>query len=91
MCQRALENLPDDQVDGPTHRQDIAGGFAMAGLNAEALDLIESVLSERAGPGRVELQLDPMLRSLHDEPRWQKLMAEPGEGQINRVEGDEAR
>jgi TolB-like protein len=76
VCQQALEHLPDDQVDGPLHRQDIAGGFAMAGLNAEALELIESVLSGRAGPGRVELQLDPLLRSLHDEPRWQKLMAE---------------
>jgi hypothetical protein len=76
VCQQALENLPDDQIDGGLHRQDIAGGFAMAGLNAEALDLIESVLSGGFGPSRVELQLDPMLRSLHEEPRWQKLMAE---------------
>jgi hypothetical protein len=77
VCGLALKNLRDDQFDRNVHRQDIAGGFAMAGLNAEALDLIESVLSERAGPSRVELQLDPLLRSLHEEPRWQKLMAEP--------------
>jgi len=76
-CQQALENLPNDQFDGGNHREDIAGGFAMAGLNAEALDLIESVLSDRAGPSRVELQLDPLLRSLHDEPRWKAVMAEP--------------
>ena len=78
VCQQALEHLPDDAWDRNFHRQDIAGGFAMAGLNAEALDLIESVLSDRAGPSRVELQLDPLLRSLHDEPRWQALMVEPG-------------
>ena len=77
VCQRALEHLPDDAWDRNVHRGDIAGGLAMAGLNAEALDLIESVLSERAGPSRVELQLDPLLRSLHDEPRWQAVMAEP--------------
>jgi TolB-like protein len=76
ICQQALEHLPDDAWDRNLHRSDIAGGFAMAGLNTEALDLIESVLSDRAGPSRVELQLDPMLRSLHEEPRWQKLMVE---------------
>jgi TolB-like protein len=84
VCHQALANLPDDQFDRNFHRQDIAGGFAMAGLNAEALDLIESVLSERGGPSHVELQLDPMLRSLHDEPRWQKLMAEPGATKTQR-------
>ncbi len=77
VCHQALQHLPDDAWDRNFHRQDIACGFAMAGLNAEALDLIESVLSDRAGPSRVELQLDPLLHSLHDEPRWQKLMAEP--------------
>jgi tetratricopeptide (TPR) repeat protein len=78
VCQQALENLPDDQFDGSAHRQDIAGGFAMSGLNADALDLIETVLSDRGGSSRVELQLDPLLRSLHEDPRWQTLMAEPG-------------
>jgi TolB-like protein len=77
ICQQALEHLPDDAWDRNFHRQDIAGGFAMAGLNAEALDLIESVLSDRAGPSRVELQLDPLLHTLHDEPRWKAVMAEP--------------
>ena len=78
VCQQALEHLPDDQFDRNYHRQDIAGGLAMAGLNAQALDLVEDVLSDRGGPSRVELQLDPLLRSLHDEPRWQALMAKPG-------------
>jgi len=77
-CKLALDHLPDDQFDRNYHRQDIAGGLALAGLGSEALDLVESVLSDRGGPSRVELNLDPMLRSLHDELRWQAMMAEPG-------------
>lgn len=75
-CNQALEHLPDDAWDRNFHRQDIAGGLATAGLNAEALDLIESVLSDRVGPSRVELQLDPLLHNLHDEPRWLAVMEE---------------
>ncbi|MGH8035911.1 MAG: hypothetical protein ACREO9_11840, partial [Lysobacterales bacterium] len=76
-CKLALDNLPDDAWDRNFHREDIAGGLAMAGLNAQALDLIEIVVAEPAGPTRVELQLDPLLKTLHEESRWQVLMAEP--------------
>jgi len=74
-CQQALEHLPKDAYDSPFHREDIAGALALAGLNEKALDLIASLLSEAAGPTRTELRLNPLLTSLHDEPRWQALVA----------------
>jgi len=77
VCDAALQNLPDDQFDRNLHRTDIAGGLAMAGLKSEALNLIEDVITDRGGPSRTEMQLDPMLRTLHDQPRWQTLMGPP--------------
>jgi len=77
-CQRALDNLPEDAIQLSAHRADIAGGLAMAGMKSEALDLVESVLSEPYGQTPVEIRLEPTLVSLHDEPRWKALMAEPG-------------
>jgi len=69
--------LPQDAYDSPFHREDIAGALALAGLKDESLKLVEGLLSERAGPTRAGLQLDPFLKSLHDESRWQDLMAAP--------------
>lgn len=74
-CQRALDQLPDDQYDHNFHCADLAGGFAMAGLHEQALDLLETVLSERFGPTPMEIRLNAMLRDLHHEPRWQALTA----------------
>jgi len=74
VCQQALEQIPDDAVQWGQHHADIAGALAMAGLNEMALDLVESVLAKPYGVNRVELELDPKLRSLHDEPRWQAIM-----------------
>jgi TolB-like protein/cytochrome c-type biogenesis protein CcmH/NrfG len=76
-CLRALEQLPKDAYDRNYHRTEIAGGLALAGLNEQALDLLDEVMAEPAGPTRTELQLGADLRSLHGEPRWQKLMARP--------------
>jgi len=74
-CMQALALLPNDTYDRPFHREDIAGALALAGLEDESLDLVQGLLSERAGPTRTELQLNPLLTNLHDEPRWQALMA----------------
>ena len=77
-CTQALERLPKDAYDRNYHRTEIAGGLALAGLNEQALDLLENIMAETAGPTRTQLKLDVELRSLHGEPRWQKLMAQPG-------------
>jgi hypothetical protein len=75
-CQQALDHLPADQYDRNYHRAELAGGLALAGLKEQALDLVESILSEPFGPSPTELQLDAILRDLHGEPRWQALMDE---------------
>jgi TolB-like protein/cytochrome c-type biogenesis protein CcmH/NrfG len=73
-CARALQQLPIDAYDRSFHREDIAGALALAGLDQQTLDLVASLLAERAGPTRAELRINPFLTGLHGQPRWRDLM-----------------
>ena len=76
VCGRALEEIPFDGFDGPTYRHNAARGYALAGLDDLALGVLAEANESRVAPSRNELLLDPFLESLHDDPRWEQLIAE---------------
>jgi len=76
LCGRAMEEMPFDAFDGPTYRHNVARGYALAGLVDLAFEALAEASESRAAPCRNELLLDPFLESLHDDPRWERLIAE---------------
>ncbi|MEJ2514298.1 MAG: hypothetical protein P8102_03625 [Gammaproteobacteria bacterium] len=77
-CEASLAGLPPDALEKPRWTTALAGGYAMAGLDDRAFEILQSVVSLPTAPGKVRLGLEPMLKALQDDPRWEKLIAEAG-------------
>ena len=76
---RAAELLPEtrDAFDGPILTVSRARIYLMCGDHETTLALLEHSLQTPAGITRNELRLDPVWDDLRDNPRFQKLIAEP--------------
>lgn len=75
-CQKTFETLPNDVFEGGYLKVEIAKGLALAGLSEQAIDMIESYLSNPSGYGPVRTDLEPAFRALRDHPRFQQLIAD---------------
>ncbi len=57
-------------------RVEVARGLALAGLDEQALDMIELYLELPSGFGPVRTDLEPAFRTLHSDPRFKKLVTD---------------
>ncbi|MDA2930285.1 tetratricopeptide repeat protein, partial [Acidobacteria bacterium AH-259-O06] len=69
-----LYPISRDALGGPGFLQNLALVYAMVGEYDSALDQLDHLLSMPAGPSITVLRIDPNWTSLHDHPRFQKLM-----------------
>jgi TolB-like protein/lipopolysaccharide biosynthesis regulator YciM len=76
VCRETLEKMSFDAFDEPSVQQIVARGYAAAGLREDAFEVLAKANASPVGPARKELELDPFLVALHDDPRWEKLIAE---------------
>jgi len=76
VCRETLEKMSFDAFDEPSVQQIVARGYAAAGLREDAFEVLAKANASPVGPARKELELDPFLVALHDDPRWQKVIAE---------------
>ena len=76
LCGRALKEIPYDAFDWPNYQHNVARGYALAGLDDFAFGVLREAAGSRVAPARNRLAMDPFLKSLHDDPRWAKLVAE---------------
>ena len=76
VCRETLEKMSFDAFDEPTVQQIVARGYAAAGLRDDAFEILATANASPVGPARKELELDPFLVALHDDPRWDRLIAE---------------
>ncbi|MEJ2514297.1 MAG: tetratricopeptide repeat protein [Gammaproteobacteria bacterium] len=75
-CSRALTEPPPDAFGAAVFRREAAMGYAMAGMADEAFDILFDLQDGPIEPSRNELLFAARIRSLHDDPRWGKLIAE---------------
>jgi TolB-like protein len=75
ICARGLRDVGRDAFDHYRYYVVYAArGLAMAGEHDRAFDLLQGAITERVGPRRNTLRLDPLLNDLHDDPRWDALI-----------------
>ena len=74
-CDKAVETFSNDAYEVGYLRVEVAKGLALAGFTDAALDMIEFYLTEPSGYGPVRTELEPAFRSLADDPRFQRLVA----------------
>ena len=77
-CNAAIASKPNDAYDLSLELETIASAFAMAGLEDQALDLLEEIADARIGNPVSIIAANPMFNSLHNTKRWQALMREHG-------------
>jgi TolB-like protein len=76
ICERGLRDVGRDAFDHYRYYVVYAArGLAMAGEHDRAFELLEDAITQRVGPRRNTLRLDPLLSDLHDDPRWEALIA----------------
>ncbi|MEJ2522674.1 MAG: tetratricopeptide repeat protein [Gammaproteobacteria bacterium] len=75
-CSQALAEMPFDAFDQPFNRLEVATGYALAGLDDLAFDMLAGAVTGPVGLGRYMLEVQPGLKALHDDPRWDELIAE---------------
>jgi TolB-like protein/Flp pilus assembly protein TadD len=76
LCRRSQEILnPDAFSMAREGLVQIASGLAMAGATDAAFEQLEEALVSGAGVARAIIELNPMLNSLHDDPRWPDLLS----------------
>ena len=82
--QRAVELCPEskDAVEGPGHLSNLALVYARSGEIDQAISLLERLLTRPAAEGitLAELRLRWEWDSLRNDPRFQKLLAQPEPG-----------
>ncbi|MFT5139944.1 MAG: TolB-like protein/Tfp pilus assembly protein PilF [Rhodothermales bacterium] len=78
MCDRAASEIPNDAFDRSFNYELIANGYAMAGLENQAIDLLEKIAESRVTVPVSMIAANPMFESLHNTKRWQALMLEHG-------------
>jgi TolB-like protein len=72
--QQALLSLPEDGFIRPRYLYELAASYAIAGINDQALDMLDASLA-KSGRNFLTLRAqDPYLVSLRDEPRFQRLV-----------------
>jgi hypothetical protein len=72
--QQALLSLPEDGFIRPRYLYELAASYAVAGINDQALDMLDASLA-KSGRNFLTLRAqDPYLVSLRDEPRFQRLV-----------------
>jgi TolB-like protein len=76
LCGRALGEIPYDAFDLPVIQTAVAEGYALAGLNDLAFEMLGTMISSPVALTRNDLLLNHRLASLHDDPRWEQLSAE---------------
>ena len=69
----ASKPLIVDAIDGPLALQNLAVAYTLLGNQAEALDIIEQLLSKPARFSALLLRIDPTWDPLRDHPRFQRL------------------
>jgi len=74
VCAAARDRSYDDAFDRGNQVVEIAVGLALGGATEAALDLIALAMENRAAPTQTFLAVHPLLRSLHDQSRWQALV-----------------
>ncbi|MCZ6559913.1 MAG: hypothetical protein O6931_03360 [Gammaproteobacteria bacterium] len=77
-CDKSVEALPNDVFAAGYLRVEIAKGLALAGLDEQALDMIELYLEKPSGFGPVRTEFEPAFRTLRRHPRFQKAVADAG-------------
>jgi Tfp pilus assembly protein PilF len=77
-CNATIASKPKDEYDLPLELEIVASAFAMAGLEDEALDILEEIAEGRIGTPVSVIAANPMFESLHNTKRWQALMLEHG-------------
>ena len=77
--ERAIAIVPESKApwDGTGVLQDAAYIYLMAGENDRSLSLIAHLLASPVGMKIWQLRLDPAWDRLRDDPRFQKLIAQP--------------
>ena len=70
--------MPDDAFARSPYLQEIASAFAMAGLQDQALDILEETAVARLRDPLSMIAANPMFESLHNTKRWQALMRKNG-------------
>ena len=71
----ALQELSEKDPEGSAYQ--IALGHAYCGATDLAFDWLERAYVQR-DPGLSVMKRDPMLRKLHDDPRWQPFLEKMG-------------
>lgn len=74
-CPAAIEHAPPDQFQLNYSRLEAAQGLALAGDVEGALSMLEDMLDNPSRPSAKALRLDRALRVLHDDARFELLMA----------------
>jgi len=76
VCRRALTEPAPDAWAFAGSKTRVAEAYATAGWHEEAFELLTEVMGSRLALPRNELLREPGFRSLHDDPRWARLIAE---------------
>ena len=76
-AKRAVEILPDtvDAFTGPALKTTLAEVYVLTGEKAKAIALLDELLSQPSEVTVAGLKIDPTMRSLRDDPEFQKLLA----------------
>ncbi|MBA3651805.1 MAG: hypothetical protein H0W66_10105 [Chthoniobacterales bacterium] len=79
-AKRAVELLPAsvDAFSGPQMQKALAEVYALTGENAQAIALLDELLSRPSDVTVAALKLDPAMRRLRDDPEFQKPLAKRG-------------
>ena len=56
----------------------LASAYAWVGRSDEAMDILDRRIDSLASSGPRNWNIDPLLRSLHDDPRWPALLERAG-------------
>ncbi len=76
-AKRATELLPEsvDAFTGPKMKEALAQVYVLTGENAKAIQVLDELLSEPSDVTVASLKIDPVMRRLHDDPEFQKLLS----------------
>ena len=76
-AKRATELLPDsvDAFEGPLLVAALAEVYAVTGENAQAIELLDGLLSRPSDLTVPILKFDPSWESLRDDPAFQQMLA----------------
>ncbi len=76
VCSRALAESASDAWGSVLWRHEVAIGYAMANMKDEAFQILLGLQESPISPSRNWLLSTAAFRSLHDDPRWDELIAE---------------